>query len=508
MSLVSYFPESLEPRPLQVKALASLEQALSGTKQNIVLRAPTGSGKSAIAATVARFFKSHNGTYVLCSRKYLQEQYLRDFSKLMVNFWGKSNYKCPVINASCSGCPADKSKSTADFSMFLRNNCTDSKLGDRCPYIVAKGKALAAPVALLNFEAFVANNIYGKEWPKRDVIIVDEAHNFTDRLAEQLAVPIPEAVRHTKDAQLMPSMLMYYDQAIERRKSLGQSYSKESLYLSLLEEYPKRDCWAREADYTLKLYKVSNSVKKYVNRMANKVIWMSASMTNGQCLEMGLTSKNSIIIDMPSEFRPSDHPIVCRGSVRIPKPRHILNAKEAVSQMRKVNSYILPIVERHSRGLIHTNSYALSKLLRDGSPELAAKKGVAFHTDSSDTDKLVKEFTEKKISWLVTPTLSEGFDGAGDLVQAQILLKTPWPSLASNKMKRLIEGTPFGRKLYTARAMSLFIQSYGRGARFKGDQCVTYLLDADFSRLLSGSWSDIPMWFRRVLEHNGFWEEG
>ena len=242
--------------------------------------------------------------------------------------------------------------------------------------------------------------------------------------------------------------------------------------------------------------------------MAKKVIWMSASITNSQCLEMGLTAVNSIIIDLPSEFRPADHPIVFRGAVRIPKSRNIPNAKSAVLQMKKVNSYVVPIVESHERGIIHTNSYALSKILRDGCPRLASKKGVAFHTNSSETNRLVKSFTEKKISWLVTPTLSEGFDGAGDLVQAQILLKTPWPSLASNKMKRLLQGTSFGKKLYTARAMSMLIQSYGRGSRFKGDLCVTYLLDADFSRLLSGSWSDIPMWFRRVLEHNGFWEEG
>jgi hypothetical protein len=74
-------------------------------------------------------------------------------------------------------------------------------------------------------------------------------------------------------------------------------------------------------------------------------------------------------------------------------------------------------------------------------------------------------------------------------------------------MKRMLGSTDFGKKLYRARAISAFIQSYGRGSRYKGDECVTYIIDKDFSRLLSGSWEDIPMWFRNVLTHNGFWEE-
>tara|TARA_Y100001970_G_scaffold292454_1_gene433799 strand:+ start:2666 stop:4216 length:1551 start_codon:yes stop_codon:yes gene_type:complete len=516
MSLVSYFPPGMVPRELQVKALGAIEEAIKGPKKHIVLRAPTGSGKSAIAATVSRFFTSQGGSYLLCSRKYLQEQYLRDFSSIMTNFWGKSNYTCPIINRSCSGCPADQSKSSADYAMYLRTRCTSKKIGDKCPYIAAKDKALESSVSLLNFEAFIANNLYGKEWPQRKVIIVDEAHNFCDRLAEQLSIPLPKAripnkvpqPAHSFTFPILSKLKEFYEEEVRRRDMLGQSSSKEKLYVSLLEKYPHDDSWVAEKD-SLKLYRARDSIKEYLSRMAEKVIWMSASITNSQCLELGLTAVNSVIVDLPSEFDLEDHPIRCPRLLPIPKtysPRGIASdpLKGFMGIKKLLKTEVFP---NHKRGIIHTHSYALAKALKSGCT-FPKSLNILFHTDPKKTNEAVEAFTSRRADWIVTPTLSEGFDGAGDLVQAQVILKTPWPSLSSAKMKRMLNSTDFGKKLYRARALSAFIQSYGRGSRYKGDKCVTYIVDVGFSRLLSGGWEDIPMWFRKVLRYNGFWDQG
>ena len=515
MSLVNSFPSGMTPRRLQVKALESIEEGLKGPKKHIVLRAPTGSGKSAIAATVSRFFNSQGGSYILCSRKYLQEQYLRDFSSLMTNFWGKSNYTCPIINRSCSGCPADQSKSSADYSMYLRTRCTDKKIGDKCPYISAKDKALESNISLLNFEAFIANNLYGKEWPQRKVIIVDEAHNFCDRLAEQLAIPLPKAgvprarphPNHSVRFPNLSKLKEFYEEECRRKEMLGQAYSKEELYVSLLEVYPRQDCWVSDGEH-LKLYKVRDSINEYLSRMAEKVIWMSASITNSQCLELGLTAVNSVVIDLPSEFDLEDHPLRYLGGISVPKAHLMRGPADCKVAFKSIKDILeKEVFSNHKRGIVHTHSYALSAALRDGCSPIKGVN-VLFHTDSKLTKEAVEAFTSKRVDWIVTPTLSEGFDGAGDMVQAQVILKTPWPSLASPKMKRMLNSTDFGKKLYRARTLSTFIQSYGRGSRYKGDECVTYIIDRDFSRLLSGSWEDIPMWFRSVLTQGGFWEEG
>jgi len=399
--------------------------------------------------------------------------------------------------------------------MYLRTRCTDKKLGDKCPYIAAKDRALEAATSLLNFEAFISHNLYGKEWPERGVIIVDEAHNFCDRLAEQLAVPIPKialpkvrsATSPARSITSLTALRDYYIQEVDRKKMLGQAHSKEQLYIRLLEQYPRVDSWVAE-EGAIKLYKVRDSIKEHLSRMANKVIWMSASITNSQCLEMGLTSVNSVVIDLPSEFDLSDHPIKYKGMLPIPKAFSLKGPSDCVKSFKSIKSLLeQEVFPEHKRGIIHTHSYALAAAMRDGC-KFPKSLNILFHTDPRKTEESVEAFTSKRVDWIVTPTLSEGFDGAGDLVQAQVILKTPWPSLASTKMKRMLNSTDFGKKLYRARTLSTFIQSYGRGSRYKGDECVTYIIDKDFSRLLSGSWEDIPMWFRNVLTHNGFWEQG
>ena len=133
-----HFPSGLTPRESQTKILRKLDSLLSSssTKKFVVLRAPTGSGKSAVCASVSNYFSSLGmGSYLLCSRKYLQTQYMGDFSSTYDNFWGKANYRCPLIAASCSGCPADTAIDPAGYMRFLRKNCTtrgpSSKLGDK-----------------------------------------------------------------------------------------------------------------------------------------------------------------------------------------------------------------------------------------------------------------------------------------------------------------------------------------------------------------------------------------
>ena len=64
----------------------------------LLIEAGTGTGKSAIAATLANMSES---SYILTVTKQLQEQYLRDFNDFKV-VKGRSNFQCQnYINQSC-----------------------------------------------------------------------------------------------------------------------------------------------------------------------------------------------------------------------------------------------------------------------------------------------------------------------------------------------------------------------------------------------------------------------
>lgn len=74
-SYLKNFPFST-PRPKQVDILKDIESAFNSGYTKIVLESPTGSGKSAIAMSVAM---SLGPSYTLVSTKELQSQYAKDF---------------------------------------------------------------------------------------------------------------------------------------------------------------------------------------------------------------------------------------------------------------------------------------------------------------------------------------------------------------------------------------------------------------------------------------------
>ena len=65
-----------EPRNNQREVIEKIIQSYENGKKYVILNAPTGSGKSAIGLTVARYYTC---SYFLTSQKVLQEQYYKDF---------------------------------------------------------------------------------------------------------------------------------------------------------------------------------------------------------------------------------------------------------------------------------------------------------------------------------------------------------------------------------------------------------------------------------------------
>ena len=67
------------PRTDQLETISEIIDAISRGYKYIVLEAGTGTGKSAIAATLSSIYDS---SYILTVTKQLQDQYLEDFTNL------------------------------------------------------------------------------------------------------------------------------------------------------------------------------------------------------------------------------------------------------------------------------------------------------------------------------------------------------------------------------------------------------------------------------------------
>ena len=89
------------PRNSQITLINKINWAIGEGYKNIILEAGTGTGKSAIATTLANMYED---SYILTMTKQLQEQYLDDFDDMLVEIKGKGNYPCNYKGSCDLGC--------------------------------------------------------------------------------------------------------------------------------------------------------------------------------------------------------------------------------------------------------------------------------------------------------------------------------------------------------------------------------------------------------------------
>ena len=97
------------------------------------------------------------------------------------------------------------------------------------------------------------------------------------------------------------------------------------------------------------------------------------------------------------------------------------------------------------------------------------------HT-TKDRNKKLEEYKSSKNSVLVSPSMSEGVDLPGDNCRFQIIYKLPLMKLSEQVRKRLDDDEEW----YDYRTSISLVQTFGRGIRFDGDYCTTYVVDRRF----------------------------
>jgi Rad3-related DNA helicase len=151
--------------------------------ENIILDAPTGSGKSIIAMYLSNYFyEKYNKTgYILTSNLALQDQYESDFYRFnqpnFISLKGYQNYTCSVSNTSV------KDGFCRSYNLPMpqvkKLDCYDS-----CSYYKRRTGAINSATALLNYQYWLVQKNYVQiklgfsSFKKRDFIFFDEAHNI------------------------------------------------------------------------------------------------------------------------------------------------------------------------------------------------------------------------------------------------------------------------------------------------------------------------------------------
>lgn len=499
----------------QREAIASAREAFKRGKRFVVIEAPTGSGKSAVAVTLAREASS---SYLLTAQKILQEQYRRDFPDLAL-MKGRANYRCLVAPTHAAAAPCIAGRKFPQ--------CDD------CPYFRAKDVAMAAGKTLMNYAYYLAELNYSGGFSPRELLVLDEAHNAEAALMNFTHVTVSDvALTRAGIAERLPQLaeeVAYFDFAedlvpLVRKRSreleaqlkdeklteaaLVRMQSKQWLdnqlgRLELLRDSRAEDDveWVVECKsgaegqtVTFKPVEVAAFAEPLLFSFAERVLMLSATILDAPTYlrSLGIELEEAEVIQVAQAFPAENRPIHLRPVARL--TRFYLER-----DLPKLVQEIAALCDEHPRdkGVIHAHSYKIAGYIAQNLPKRHAERLVT-HTSSEGRDSaLEKHVSSLEATVLLTPSMTEGIDLADDLSRWQVICKIPYPYLGDPQIARRKSVDP---AWYDWRTCLTVVQAYGRSVRSTHDFAATYLLDADFPAFLSRQRKRLPEWFLEAIQ--------
>jgi ATP-dependent DNA helicase DinG len=539
-------------RPQQQEVMDKIVTALSESKKFIVLEAPVGFGKSAIATWLCNRVES---AYLLTSTKQLQDQYSLDFGYPVVT--GKSNFTCLVPTSSGKLTACSKGRCQVDWTLsecphYLTfeqyddhrkglcsrsAKCNSLKDGKLCVYYEQKWDAFRAPVAVANYSFFLAELRHTDDIKRRRLLVCDEAHDLEKQMVDAASYSLSKSVMqsyHMGSGRQYAIPNKGLDQAAAWKEPLAEE--KNILETFLEANLADRTMQDRVASCRSSLDSLEwfvddlsgNSANWIVNGVrevvtldgvpsleevnfrpleigsytsalfetADTVLLMSATVFSKEafCRALGIRETDCAFIQIKeSSFPVENRRIVATNTAR-------LNRATMEGSMDSIVAAVDEIMTRHSgeRGVVHTTSYwqtnyILEHLTPTNRARLSSTQG------NSSRSALLKTHGSIADSVLISPSLYMGVDLKEELSRFQIVVKVPYPDLSDRRTKIKGERDPQWYEWQTALRL---VQTYGRSVRSETDHAVTYVLDSNFGLFLRKNRDLFPDYFLEAVIGN------
>ena len=150
-------------RPHQRDTVEKIIRYFEEGKKLVMLGAPTGFGKTLCNWSVSMGCES---AYYVTGNLSLQDQIINDEYPEVADIRGRSNYKCSMVDAKCDEGLCQLKKKF--------------KCKEQCDYNSARQAAMDSRIMLSNLMYFVLEG--GRNFKKRELLIIDEAHNLPEQL--------------------------------------------------------------------------------------------------------------------------------------------------------------------------------------------------------------------------------------------------------------------------------------------------------------------------------------
>ncbi len=561
-NVLEYFPGEFEPRQIQKDILHAIEQELKSGYKIVVLSAPTGVGKSLIAATLARYYGK---SFVITASKQLQDQYSKDL-KFFSPVKGKSNFACLKLmehqgipkkdtkravqkgltceKGLCEETIKVKGKEVKEFCKFKPRigELEPNSKSPYCFYYEQKYHALVSDHSIWNYAAYFQLMRFGKkvyaDYINKPIAIFDEAHKIEDQIIQFIGtdiynIHITECGIDIKsysldDIELVIQLLddiarSYAKQIRDLQESRSFQINPDYMLLAKLESRYERmanahaelesnkdnfvinDPYFDERGNLRSLSIKPLDISKYVKAFfgIDTQVFMSATIDKASfCENTGLDPSKVAFVDTPrSPFLPDKRRINFLNVRKLSYSASWNDERTVISKIDEILSQ-----HEHERGLILTSSEKRCLDIRNNLSEKNRSRIRICHSRNENgmtQDEIIQEHAMDENGVLLSSSLWEGVDLKDDLSRFQIIAKAPYPNLSEKRTKIKMQKFPLW---YKSQTLVKLLQGFGRSIRNEDDWAVTYVLDEAANDLLYQCKSMIPKSYYDVLGFKSYVE--
>ncbi len=526
-------PERLEsafPAPsfrgAQAQALEDIASAFEAGNDVVLVRAPTGSGKSllgrAIMGTARRPDEATPSEPVGAYYTTPQVSQLDDVAadRLLEDFAiirGKANYECIL--------PGEE-YTLVDRAPCARTRGYDCSAKHRCPYFsdraIAASREFAA-TTLAYFMHTAGSDVFGR----RDVCVIDEAHGLgewaemyatielgpdtvpiwdevrvpdvdedlerTARFAETLA----DVCKRAKNELLARDELEPGEAA--RRDRLQERIAELSWFVEDRRDPESPTTWIVDQDEERRLTITPMDPQRYLKHTiwerAERFALLSATILDKDafCRSAGLSPERVALVDVPHTFPVENRPLydVTQGK---------MTYEEREATLPRVAETITRLMGKHplDKGIVHAHSYAIKEALVGHLDELGVGARVRTHDRETRDSTLESWKRSDDPTVFLSVKMEEALDLEGELARWQVLCKAPFPNTRDSRVaERLTDGQ---WAWYYRTALRTVIQAAGRVVRSPDDFGATYLADSSILDLFERAREDMPAWFAEQVD--------
>jgi ATP-dependent DNA helicase DinG len=501
--ILDHFPFRNSLRAAQEKALQTIDRARTRGKKFVLLEMPTGTGKSAVAFCAARWASDWGmGAYILSTQKALTAQYMRDFAGVgLVELRGRASYNCKEFGTDC------------DTGSTLRRK--DPSACASCPYKTAKDRFVSCKVGVTNLDYFLAEALYSGQLPRRSLLIIDEAHNveqkvmgFTDFeispfTLQKYSVPIPSIADGDIAGasrwilkEMMPAVDSFISLIAEDDLEKAESRREAENLLARMKRFARERqgwvFWNHQKKLVFRPLSAAKYARAFLFSRANMVVIMSATILDFNIFRrtLDLREADCECLALASDFPVRNRPIIYRplGSMTFRSKRETLpRIAEAIDKLLRARP--------QRKGLIHTNSYEMNRILTNALIAAGHGNRIITHGPGGAEAAIERHRATPGPTVLCSPAMTEGLDLADDLSRFQVIVKVPYPvhkdPYVAARMRE--------KGWYEWQTAMRLIQATGRSVRSAIDYAETYIVDSEFGNFRQRTRHLLPSWWLQAV---------